>query len=156
MRHCQRTARLEALVVEGLGDAQNLELDAHALQCPRCKHELGWLRAERALFAERAGRAEVAALWSRLDSRTSTEGAARGLRVAAAMAAMVLVLFGLGNGLDRPGSAGDSGITWTEGWEPSEVATAESREHIRGDECSRLPTGIGFFCQSPASFVTRW
>ncbi len=52
--------RLEALIDQTLGPRERSVVQAHLARCPKCVHELRWLRAERVLFEQRAHRGAAA------------------------------------------------------------------------------------------------
>ncbi len=139
MSRCGRTSHLESLLRH-----DEPELRAHAKQCALCRHELNWLESEAALFRQRAGRDEVAHLWSGVVRQPPRRRF--GLLMAGlATAAAVLLLLAA----PRTARTADEG--------PLETDALMSPALNFDDEpgCSRLPSGLGFTCQSslPASVL---
>ncbi len=96
MKSCPSRLQLESAVLGEAPAGRLTELDAHAESCARCRHELNWLRAESALFAQRHARDEVSRLWESVDSK-STAKRSRGLtRAMLAIAASLLVAIAVG------------------------------------------------------------
>ncbi len=155
MSRCGRTSQLEAVANGEAPLSLVAELRAHTKSCALCRHELNWLESEVSLFRQRAGRDEVAHLWSGVATRAGVE-AAQGRqwsRVLVAMAAAVALVLGLGQLSPRP---------------PSMRTAAEAQEALESDAlmspalffdaqepCSKLPSGVGFQCSQPvpASFL---
>jgi hypothetical protein len=152
MSTCGRTPLLERLVLDEVGPALAEELHAHVAHCGRCRHELNWLESEAKLFRERAGRDEVAYLWSGVERRQRSRRRAWP-RVWAALAASAAVALGLGvrswGGGPPEGVAAQASVDMSE----PVMSTALTVEHT--DNCSRMPEGLGFSCGPaiPASFL---
>ena len=149
MSRCGRTSQLEALVHGELSHGSGADLRAHAKDCAMCRHELNWLETESSLFRQRAGRDEVAHLWSGVERKRGAARPWRRVLVAMAAAAAVLLVAGLGV---RP-AVGPGGMNE----ETLESDALMSPVLFMGEEesCSRLPSGIGFQCAPPvpASFI---
>jgi hypothetical protein len=147
MSRCGRTQHLEAVVTPDTPAGVVAELLAHAKTCAVCRHELGWLQSERALFRQRAGRDEVANLWAGTVARTSAPAQERwsSFLVALAVAASLLVLMGQLLGTSRPPETGRG----TD--ETLESDALMSPSLLFGEEpaCSKLPVGVGFQCSQP-------
>jgi anti-sigma factor RsiW len=91
MKTCPTRLQLEAAVLGEVHEGRVAELDAHADGCPRCRHELNWLRTESALFAQRTAREEVSKLWEAVDARASAKRTGSITRTMLAIAASVMV-----------------------------------------------------------------
>src|SRR5258708_3014673 len=89
MYSCPTRLLLEAAVLGEAPGGRLTDYEAHAGTCPRCRHELNWLRSEAAMFAQRRAREEVGRLWSGVD--TSRPRVRRWSRMAVAVAASVLL-----------------------------------------------------------------
>jgi hypothetical protein len=96
MKSCPSRTQLEAAVLGEAPAARLVELDAHAQGCARCRHELNWLRAESALFAQRHARDEVSRLWESVDARSTSKRGRRLTRAMLAIAASLLVAIAAG------------------------------------------------------------
>jgi len=96
MKPCPSRLQLESAVLGDAPAGRLGEYDAHASSCARCRHELNWLRAESALFAQRHAREEVSRLWETVDAKNASKRG-RGLtRVMLAIAASLLVAIAAG------------------------------------------------------------
>jgi anti-sigma factor RsiW len=95
MKTCPSRLQLESAVLGEVHESRVHELEDHAERCARCRHELNWLRAETAMFAQRTAREEVNRLWEGVDA-ASARRARRPFRMVRAMlaiAASVLLAF---------------------------------------------------------------
>jgi hypothetical protein len=90
MKPCPTRLQLEAAVLGEVHPSRAAELEAHADGCVRCRHELNWLRAETALFAQRTAREEVSRLWEGVEASTPRRGQ-RLTRAVLAVAASLLL-----------------------------------------------------------------
>jgi anti-sigma factor RsiW len=134
---CGKPGLLEALTRGALTATTASEVEAHATTCARCRHELNWLRTERALFRARAGRDEVSHLWKGVAARTAPASRPwKQLAVALAAGLLALVsvqqLLRAPRGVDQPSE--------------SEPLASEPIESTDPTACSRLPEGLGFRC----------
>ncbi len=136
---CGKPGLLEALTRSELTATTAAEVEAHASTCARCRHELNWLRTERALFRARAGRDEVSHLWQGIAARTAP--APRPWKqLAFALAASALALLSVQQLLQaRP----TVNVAQTA---ESEPLSSEPIESTDPTACSRLPEGLGFRC----------
>jgi len=138
---------LELLVTNELSRSIAAELEQHVRSCPRCRHELDWLKTEQGLFRQRAGRDEVAYLWKGVAARSGLAATRVWPRVLAGLAVTAAVVL-MAVGLQSRGSG-----------ELHDLATAPAQsESIMsmggmslapgngGPECSTLPQGLGFHC----------
>lgn len=91
MKICPTRLQLEAAVLGEVHEGRVAELDAHADGCPRCRHELNWLRTESALFAQRTAREEVSRLWEAVDARAQSKRTGGITRTMLAIAASLMV-----------------------------------------------------------------
>jgi hypothetical protein len=90
---------LEALARGRLPPERASEASAHVRRCPACTEELAWLRAERALFDQRAQRepALPPEIWQNVERRIAERPRTRrialagALTLAAAAAALILI-----------------------------------------------------------------
>src|SRR5262249_5431244 len=107
MRTCNDDALL-ALARGELPSSEAREVEEHAAECPACKHELAWLRAERSLFRAREAQLpshvwqgiERRIIIAREERRERRRGWLRGGGVAVAFAAAAsLLVFVWGRGL---------------------------------------------------------
>ncbi len=154
MSACGRTAQLEAVVAGEAPAALANELRAHAVGCPRCRHELRWLESERALFRERAARDEVGQLWAGVAERRGLAAPRPWSRVLLGVAASVALLLVAGRvAVGRSGAGDAAGFAEPVGM--SEALMSPALPPLAWDNCSRLPDGVGFHCGPaiPASFV---
>jgi anti-sigma factor RsiW len=136
---CGRPGLLEAHTRSELTAVAASELEAHVATCARCRHELNWLRTERALFRARAGRDEVAHLWQGVAARTAPRPS-RLSRFAVALAASALALLAMQQLVRAPIAATVDEPT------QSEPFASEPIESTDPTACSRLPEGLGFRC----------
>lgn len=146
MKTCPRMPQLESVASGEAPVALAVELRAHAEGCAVCRHELAWLQTEAELFRMRAARDEVGLLWSRVAERCDPPRRrpwSRGLLVAAAS---LLVLLGLGRlsleGLGPKAAADDEA-------QMSDALMSPMLGVGDDDNCSKLPDGVGFRCESP-------
>jgi len=156
MSACGRTAQLESIVTGEAGASLAAELRAHASSCPRCRHELNWLKTEAKLFRERAAREEVAQLWQGVAARRELPEERPWSRVLVALAAMVLVLLGAGRlALNARSTAGHDVSGVSDDLAMSEALMSPALTQEERENCSKLPDGIGFRCEPaiPASFI---
>ena len=113
---CPSRLQLESAVLGEVHESRVHELEQHAEGCARCRHELNWLRAETAMFAQRTAREEVNRLWEGVDA-SSNRRARRPLKMVRAMlaiaASVLLAAVVTGTLSSKRGSAGHRG-----GFEP--------------------------------------
>jgi hypothetical protein len=118
------------------------ELRAHTKQCALCRHELNWLESESTLFRQRAGRDEVAHLWTGVAERRGLEPRPWS-RVLVAMAASAALVLGIGQLAPRAQPKLEQ--------EPLESDALMSPALFLDTQapCSQLPSGMGFTCTGP-------
>ncbi len=153
MSRCGKSHLLDAAVQ---GEIPDEALRDHAQTCPRCRHELNWLEAERRLFRERAARDEVQSLWKGVAQRTATEPRRRAFnRALVAVAATLFVVLGVGRvllGAPASSSGLDASIISAEDFDDA-LVTENAFSPERAELCSRAQ-GIGFYCgYVPASVI---
>lgn len=154
MSRCGKTHLLEAAVQ---GELPDEALREHAETCPRCRHELHWLEAERRLFRERAARDEVQSLWKGVAQRTVAEPRRRAFnRALVAIAATLFVVLGVGRvilGAPVSSSGIDASIVASADDFDDALVTENAFSAERAELCSRAQ-GIGFYCgYVPASVI---
>ncbi|MBX7100251.1 MAG: hypothetical protein K1X89_21220 [Myxococcaceae bacterium] len=143
---CRRTEQLDALVLGELSAPAARELSAHAARCAPCALELRWLESERALFRQRAARAEVGALWRTLPERRRPQRASWAALVA--FAASALLVWGVQRLVRAPGVPQTD-----EAWPMSEeTMSLERAPWVPSSEIGGTSgcSGLGFAC-GPAS-----
>ncbi len=152
MSRCGRTQQLEAVALGEAPLSQAMELRAHAKHCALCRHELNWLESESALFRQRAGRDEVAHLWTGVAARRGLDTRRSWPRVLVAMAAAAAVVLLMGRVAPRSQALLAEATKEALESDPlmSPVLFVEA-----GEVCSKLPSGVGFSCSQPipASFL---
>lgn len=142
MSRCNKTHLLEAAV---RGETPLEPLEAHAEDCPRCRHELRWLETERKLFRERAAREEVELLWEGVEKSGVLRRRAGARRTLFALAAGLLLVVGAGRlAVTAPSSSAAMDASVSEQLEGLMTENAFSPE--RAELCSRAEQGIGFHC----------
>jgi hypothetical protein len=104
VRSCPTRLQLEAAVLGEAPGGRLTDYEAHADACPRCRHELNWLRSEVAMFSQRHAREEVSRLWEGV-VLTRPARARRLSRMIVAVAASVLLALVASGGRAR--SAGN-------------------------------------------------
>jgi hypothetical protein len=101
MKPCPSRAQLEAAALAEVHENRILDMEQHAEGCPRCRHELHWLRTEVALFAQRAAREEVSRLWEGVEARRDSKRLFVRARAVLALAASALLVLGIASGVSR-------------------------------------------------------
>lgn len=157
MTTCGRTPLLESVVTGDAPAALANELRVHAAGCARCRHELNWLESEAKLFRERAARDEVSHLWAGVAERRGLPSQRPWSRVLVAVAASMLLLLGAGRvalGITSSHGGADASV-FHDDFGMSEPLMSPALTLEEGENCSRLPDGVGFRCEPaiPASFI---
>jgi len=145
MSRCGRTQQLEAVATGEAPLALSTELRAHAKHCALCRHELSWLESETSLFRQRAGRDEVAHLWTGVAARRGLEPVRPWSRVLVAMAAAAALILGVGQ-LSSPTR---QRYAAEEVLESDALMSPALFLDSQQEPCSRLPSGMGFTCTAP-------
>lgn len=157
MSRCGRTSSMEAVALGEITGPRADELRAHARTCALCRHELNWLESEATLFRHRAGREEVAQLWSGVAASRGLDAPRPWTRVLAAMAAGLVLLLGTGRLVSStaPLDAEARAAAEAEALETEALMSPVLFTSTGGEACSRLPSGTGFRCEPavPASFL---
>lgn len=144
MSRCGRTQQLEAVATGEAPLALATELRAHAKHCALCRHELNWLESETSLFRQRAGRDEVAHLWTGVAARRGLEPARPWSRVLVAMAAAAALILGVGHLTPTP-----QRFAAEEPLESDALMSPVLFLDSQQEPCSKLPSGMGFTCTAP-------
>ncbi|MBL8958137.1 MAG: hypothetical protein JNK82_45615 [Myxococcaceae bacterium] len=151
MKHCPTKLQLEAAVLGEAPAGRLDELDAHADGCARCRHELSWLRAESAMFAQRHARDEVSRLWESVGERRAEKRSGRLTRAMFAIAASLILAVVAG----RFGATGRAG---SQMHAESVPMSLETMSVDRGDgELATMPCytpGFGIAC-GEVEYATR-
>ncbi len=155
-RPCDAEA-LDALAAGELGPAEAAQVQGHADRCPRCRHELAWLKTESALFEQRALRQATGA-WTN-EGRLRTKPPAEGpgpywARWAVAAGLLLLAAGGRTGPMSRPVESAreaeeisDSALQASV--DPQELIASLERQ---AGACLLATPGIGLAC-SPAPEV---
>jgi hypothetical protein len=96
MKTCPNRMTLESAALGELHEGRVSEIESHAEGCARCRHELNWLRAETAMFAQRAAREEVSRLWEGVAEVAAPRRSMKAARAVLAVAASLLLAIALG------------------------------------------------------------
>ena len=108
MKSCPTRLQLESAVLGEAPGGRLTDYEAHADSCPRCRHELNWLRTEAAFFSQRTARHEVGRLWEGVVVKKPAR-ARRLSRMGVAAAASVLLAL-LATGRHGPSALDDDGL----------------------------------------------
>lgn len=147
MKPCATRLQLEAAVLGEVPEGRLEELDQHAEACARCRHELNWLRAETAMFAQRSARDEVSRLWEAVDPKRESRRSRTFGRSVLALAASILVavvVTGKMSGSRRSHSAGDEPL-------PMSLETMSVDQQFASAELFSPPCftpGFGIACEA--------